>query len=87
MFNQKDKLQHMLVGIVISQIIAILCVLFLPIWTSLLISLAISTTVMYGKELVWDKWMKKGTYNIKDFYAGLIGIGYGVLTSLFYFLV
>lgn len=86
--NEKDKLQHVLAGIVGSQVLVILIQLFcnISIYCPIILSLIISSAVAYGKELLYDKILNKG-YSIKNFIASEIGIVYGLLTSLIIFLI
>ena len=70
-----DKLKHFLLCAGIS--IATLAVL-LWIGTDLagyekLIAIMIGTGAALAKELIWDKWMGKGTPEFYDFLAGLWG--------------
>lgn len=61
-----DGLFHLGVSLILCQIIAI----FLPIWAAVLISLAVGVL----KELIWDKFLKKGTPEWKDILADALGI-------------
>ncbi len=87
-FNEKDKLQHLLCGVVISQVIVLILSLFTShIVLPFVVSLVISSALAYGKELLYDKVLGLGTYNIKDFIASEIGVGYGIIVSLIFLLL
>lgn len=51
------------------------CELFMPLWA------AVCAAVLCGlaKEFVWDKWMKKGTFDRKDLMADAAGAVLGIL--------
>lgn len=66
-----DGLLHILVCVVLMNILT----LFLPI----LVSAAIVAVIGIGKELIWDKLLKKGTCDIKDLWCDLIGIAIGII--------
>ncbi len=86
--NEKDKLQHVLAGIVLSQVLVlILSFCTISIYCPLVLSFIISTGVSYGKELLYDKILGHGVYNMRDFIASEIGVLYGLLTSLILLLV
>lgn len=71
----QDGLTHILVSLVLCAVLGA----FLPLWAAVLITLAIGI----AKELVWDKWLKKGTAEWKDIIADAVGITLGaVLTVL-----
>lgn len=61
-----DGLLHLGVSLILCQIIAI----FLPIWAAVFISLAVGVL----KELIWDKFLKRGTPEWKDILADALGI-------------
>jgi hypothetical protein len=86
--NEKDKLQHVLAGIVLSQVLVlILSFCTISIYYPLILSFIISTGVSYGKELLYDRVLGRGVYNMKDFIASEIGVLYGLLTSLILLLI
>lgn len=86
--NEKDKLQHVLAGIVLSQVLVlILSFCTISIYCPLVLSFIISTGVSYGKELLYDRVLGRGVYNMKDFIASEIGVLYGLLTSLILLIV
>ena len=82
LFNQKDKLQHILAGIGITQVLYIILSIVLNPYLGIIVSGIITTIVGYLKEWLWDRKLEKGTYNIKDFYATLIGIVYSIIILL-----
>ena len=45
----------------------------------LLLAVVITAVVGVAKEFVYDKWLKKGTFEIKDLVCDLIGILIGCL--------
>lgn len=61
-----DKLLHFL----ISALLTFVLNCFLP------ISWAVGTAIVIGvlKEVVWDKLLKKGTFELEDMFANMIGI-------------
>ena len=67
----QDGLLHILASVVLMDL---LC-LFLPLWAAI----ATTAAVGIGKELVWDKWMKKGTFDFKDLLCDAAGILLGCL--------
>lgn len=68
-----DKLLHFIAGMVIFMVLFRIFVIFMPMRCSYLISYFISILASYAKEAIYDRHMKKGVYNIKDFYAGVFG--------------
>ena len=70
---ESDKLLHFIAGMVMFMILFRIGVIFMPMRCSYIISYFISVFASYAKESVYDRHMKKGVYNIRDFYAGLIG--------------
>lgn len=67
----QDGLLYILCSIVLVRVIDI----FFPLWV------AIIATVVIGlaKELLWDKWLGKGTFDKKDLLCDLIGIIIGCM--------
>lgn len=66
-----DGLLHIICSIIIISILK----LFLPLYIAVIITAAIGL----GKELVWDKWLGKGTFDKKDLFADVIGILIGCI--------
>lgn len=66
-----DGLLHIICSVIIVSVLNVL----LPLWVAVLIA-AISGV---GKEFVWDKLLKKGTFEKKDLLCDLIGIIIGCL--------
>lgn len=67
----QDGLLHILCCTVLVGIIG----LFFPLWVAIIATAIIGT----GKELVWDKWLGRGTFDKKDLLCDLIGIIIGCL--------
>lgn len=61
--------------IILSSIIVIILSLFIPKLIAALIALIIGLL----KEFVYDKYMKKGTFDVKDIISNIVGIIIGVL--------
>ncbi len=61
--------------ILVSKVIVDVCELFAPLWA------AVAAAVLCGlaKEFVYDRWMKKGTFDRRDFLADGIGIALGLI--------
>lgn len=72
----QDKQKHLLAGLALSLLVGLLLT---PVW-----GLVIAIVVGALKELVWDKWCKKGTPEWLDFWATVAGgfVGYVVLKSI-----
>ena len=88
LFDDKEKIQHLLVGIVFSQILVlILSLCAKSIFCAAILSLIISSVVAYGKELLYDKALGLGAYRIRDFIASEIGVLYGIVISLLFLLL
>lgn len=66
-----DGLKH----IICSNLLVSLLQLILPLWIAIIITVVIGI----GKELIYDKLMKKGTCDKKDIISNLIGIIIGCL--------
>lgn len=61
-----DGLKH----VIASNVMVVVLNLILPLWVAVLVS----ALVGIGKEVVWDKLMKKGTFDKKDLIADAVGI-------------
>lgn len=70
----QDGLAHILVSLVLCTVLGV----FLPLWAAVLIVLAIGI----AKELVWDRWLKKGTAEWRDIVSDAVGILLGVVLVL-----
>ena len=68
-----DKLLHLMAGVIIS--------LVLSFWNPV-IGLVAAMAIGAGKEIVWDKMLKKGTMDGLDFIATTLGAVIGTATSL-----
>ena len=60
-----DKLKHFLLGVAIS--------LFFGTLISPVVGFALGVMAAITKELIWDKWLKKGTPELMDFLATALG--------------
>ena len=70
---QSDKLLHFIAGMAIFMLLFRIFAIFMPMRCSYIISYFISILASYAKESIYDRRMKKGVYNLKDFYAGVFG--------------
>lgn len=66
-----DGLKH----VVASNVMVVVLNLILPLWVAVLVAALAGV----GKEVVWDKLMKKGTFDKKDLIADGVGIIIGCL--------
>ena len=84
LFTEKDKLMNLLGGVVLSQLIVFILALFTTsIILPVIISFLVSSSVVYGKELLFDN-NKLGlkVYKSRGFIASEIGVSYGIIISL-----
>ena len=73
---QIDKITHNLINY---------CVLFtLAVLTKYWIGLIIAVVFSCLKEFVWDKWLKKGCFEIADLVSNCLGILEGTIMYLIY---
>ena len=73
---QIDKITHNLINY---------CVLFtLAVLTKYWIGLIVAVVFSCLKEFVWDKWLKKGCFEVADLVSNLSGIVEGSLMYLIY---
>lgn len=66
-----DGLKH----VIASNVMVVVLNLILPLWVTVLVAALAGV----GKEVVWDKLMKKGTFDKKDLIADAVGIIIGCL--------
>jgi hypothetical protein len=66
-----DGLLHVIVSVLIVLIVQI----FGPWWVAVLAALLAGL----AKEYIWDKWLKRGTFEVKDLKCDLTGIVLGCL--------
>lgn len=64
-----------LLHILFSKLIVDFCEMFMPLWTAVLLS----ALAGLFKEFVYDRWMKKGSFEKRDFLADGIGIVLGLI--------
>lgn len=69
-----DGMAHLLASLVLCCVLAAL----LPLWAAVLITIAVGV----AKELIYDKWMKKGTPQWKDIICDITGILIGCMVYL-----
>lgn len=67
---RKDDLLHILVSVIIMTVLKLL----LPCWIAAILTMLVGIL----KELIWDKWLKKGTPEWRDIVSDIIGIIIGV---------
>lgn len=61
--------------VIASNVMIVILNLILPLWVAVLVAALVGV----GKEVVWDKLMKKGTFDKKDLIADAVGIIIGCL--------
>lgn len=69
---ETDKLLHVLCGYVIAVTIG----MWLP-WLGAVAGIVAA----FGKEFVWDKWMKRGTFEWQDLNVTLVGVLVGFILA------
>lgn len=67
----QDGLLHIICCAVLVGVIN----LFAPLWVAIIATVVIGV----GKEVVWDKWLGRGTFDKKDLLCDLVGILIGCL--------
>ena len=73
---QIDKITHNLINY---------CVLFtLAVLTKYWIGLIVAVVLSCLKEFVWDKWLKKGCFEIADLVSNCLGILEGTIMYVLY---
>lgn len=67
-FSEEDKQYHMIAGMLITAgILALLtCAINIPLLSATIAALFVGVMAGVVKDLVWDKWLKKGTFDIYD---------------------
>ncbi len=70
---KKDKLYHLIAGFIIALIFG----LFNPI-----AGLIIAVGAGFTKDVVWDLYLKKGTFEVMDIFATVIGAIMGTVVAL-----
>jgi hypothetical protein len=70
-YFEYDGLKH----VIASNVMVVVLNLILPLWVAVLVAALAGV----GKEVVWDKLMKKGTFDKKDLIADAVGIIIGCL--------
>ena len=61
--------------ILVSKVIVDVCELFAPLWAAVVVAAACGVL----KEVVYDRWLGRGTFDRKDFLADAIGIALGLI--------
>ena len=69
-----DKLKHFLACAAVAVVVMAVCIPFQPMygWDAG-IAAAVVFLVAGAKELIWDKWLKRGTPDYYDFFWGICG--------------
>ena len=77
-----DYIKHIIAGFLISFGIAFL---IQKLWLSelMLLSVVVTMIVGFGKELVWDKWLCRGTPEAEDLWFDLWGAMAGTILAYF----
>ncbi len=69
----KDKLYHLIAGFAISLIFG----LFNPI-----LGLVIAVSAGFTKDVVWDLYLKRGTFEVLDIFATAVGATIGTVVAI-----
>lgn len=70
----QDGLLHILCSLVLCAVLGA----FLPLWAAVLVTVAVGIS----KELVWDRWLNKGTAEWRDMVSDAVGVLLGVVLVL-----
>ena len=73
---QIDKITHNLINYSVLFTLAVI--------TNYWIGLVVAITLSLLKEFVWDKWLKKGCFEVADLISNALGIIEGSLMYLIY---
>lgn len=76
---QKDKVYHIIAGIIISAGTIIMSSYTFSLGFSCLLGFLLASIVGILKELVWDGFLGLGTKSLYDAIATIIGAGFGTL--------
>jgi len=70
-----DKLKHFIACAAIAIITLLILLLFGTSWNGYekLLAVTLGCGAALAKEIVWDKWLKRGTPDYYDFFAGVCG--------------
>ena len=82
-----DHFKHLIAGYGITVISSAILIQLLPSLPTALLGFLAGALVGAGKEIVWDKWMGRGTPEMSDFWWTVIGSGAGVLPQLINFII
>lgn len=76
-----DKVLHLFGGAIIFQSVLIVCMsISLSFWLSTLLGFVVTLIIAFGKELIYDKLMRKTKFDLKDAIATILGIPFSLLT-------
>lgn len=76
-----DKLLHLFGGAIIFQSVALACVsISIGFWVTILLGFVVTLVIAFGKEFVYDKWMRKTKFDLKDAIATILGVPFSLLT-------
>ena len=70
-----DKLKHFIAAVLITWIVLVASHLWFPLhynW-DMGLAFAVAFVAVAAKELIWDKWLGKGTFELMDFFWGFTG--------------
>ena len=74
--TQTDKLTHNLINYAVVFTLAVLT----KYWIGLIVAIILSVL----KEFVWDKWLKKGCFEVADLVSNCLGILEGTVMYIIY---
>lgn len=76
-----DYTKHVYAGLIITLICGQLSHFFFSPFISGLIGLLMGNIAGFGKEYVWDLWLKKGVFNKQDLFATFWGTLIGTIVN------
>ena len=76
----KDKQKHYFVSAILA-LVLILGIGLFNLKVGIIVGLLISTGLGLAKEFIYDRWMKRGTFDVNDIIFNLLGVWSGALLA------
>ena len=73
-YYRVDYLAHLLAGITLGELVFTIVHIFSGSIIHYIIATLVVLFVIFAKDVIWDKWMKKGTFEWADIIIGCLGL-------------